>query len=1250
MNQKTILLFVYSFFCINSGFSKKSQDNVTSENFFNLRIINTECGKITIGWDLFPSSLNITSIEIKRAEFISLGYSVTYTVNGTATSYIDQNALVNKNYFYKIIAKSGTESLESYEIVNGATNCIDPPILHVTKSSCGEVGLKWDELLNNVSYDGFKIYRNESGIVGGGEIADLNSTTFNYTDRNISNYNGNPNYIYNYSIRGKINNSLTNFSQSIQTQFSCAKPQGLKISSGNCGINLNWSDYEAPINENGYVIYRSESRGYNYQTIATIGSNQLNYFDKSNIVSGKTYYYKVAGLFNNTVSDFTYPLEGIFFTCEETPPPNAPTGLRVENDNCGKLKIIWDEYPAGTPVTSYVLSYVDTQSQNFTERISISNTNSIEISNIIPGINYYFKIKGKFGSVLTNESEEVISFANICPPPTGFAIKSTGCGEVEIEWEAYPNTENLVGFKIYKSQLPSGYANDIGITTVNSFIDKNSSFDLNTTYYYKVNAIFKDAYNNYYYSAYSEIKQAMSNCPSLGKPTITQNQCTNVVVNWTDFAPEIAEKSFQIYSSRSPTANFRFLGNVGPNVFTFTDKSLQIPGATYYYKISGYVNYSYTPLSEVSDPIVSQCQNYPLNLTLGGVNCNGITLSWNDFPDGINEEGFDIMWSSTNGNFSILIATVGKNITTFTHNIFYTPFSTNGYYAIRGKFSGQTQTTLSNSVYVNFNCTPPAPTNLTFVQAECGKITMSWDDYPNPYTETGYEIYRKAPSSTTYSYVGATAANITTFQDTQFGMMPDIIYTYQIRGKFNGNYTTNYSNTITGSFTNCTIPTGLRVKSAVCGKIHIEWDDYNESFVERGFEIYRATSENGNYNKIGEVGGNVLSFIDANYLYENTIYYYKIAGKIFGARSELTNPITASYICQSPTNLRLITADCSGIKFAWDAYSSEITPNQYNIYRSISGQNSYEFIGIVASNVLEFTDRNILQANLYDYKISANFYPQNTNFSNILTSGFVCDSPTNLQVMDIKCGKIKLKWDGYQNISNITGYKIFRSDNGENGNYVPIGYVHEYITEYEDNNLSNPTTQFYYKVSGNYNGVISQFSNFALADYVYNCGTPQNLSAVYVNCSHIRLQWDDMPNTFNETNYDIYFTNNPNGTFTKIGTTNQNETFFDFSTINYGGNYIFKIKAKINSYETLFSDVVSINILCDRNNFTTIRSGFWNNPNTWVNNIIPLTTNEATISKGHQVFIPNNYEAEVKNLINNGSLILGTLSKIKLLP
>lgn len=1245
MNRKTSSLIIICFFFINSGFSNNKIFDKSSENFFNLRVSNSECGKITIAWDLFPSSLNITSIEIKRAEHITLGYPVSYNVAATEISYIDLNIQANKNYYYKIIAKSGTEAIESYEIVTGIANCPEPPILHVTKSTCGEVGLKWDDFPDNISHNGFKIYRSEPGLSSGSEIADLNSSTFTYIDNNISNYNGNPNHIYNYRIKGKFNNGYSQESQAIQTQFSCSKPQGLTVEKYNCGLSLTWLDYMAPITENGFVIYRSENRGYNYQAIATIGPNQINYIDNINIQAGVTYYYKIAGLFNQTVSDFTNPVEGIFFTCQETPISDAPTGLRVENSNCGKFKVIWDAYPAGSQVTSYVLSYMDTQGQ-FIERTTISNANSIVISNIIPNKNYYFKIKGKFGTVLTSESEEVVSIATPCPSPSGLTIKSTGCGEVELEWDTYTNSENLIGYKIYKSSQLISYFYDIGIVNSNTFVD-NSTFEANTTYYYKILAVFSNN-SDHYYSDYSEIKQATSNCPTLSRPIITQNQCTNVVLNWNDFPANITEKSFQVYSSRSPTTNFQYLGNVGSNTFTFIDKSLKIPGATYYYKISGYVNYSFTPLSEVSSPIISQCQNYPLNLTLGVVNCNGITLNWNDFPDGINEEGFEIMWSSTNGNFSTQIATVGKNITTFTHAIYYTPYTNIGYYAIRGKFSGQTETALSNSVYVNFSCSPPAPTNLTFIESECGKIKLTWDDYSDIYTEQGYEIYRKAPSSTTFAYVGSTTSNVLTFEDTQFGMLPDLIYTYKIRGKFNGSFNSDYSNSVTASFTNCAIPSGLRLKSAVCGKIQIEWDDYDESIQERGFVIYRSTGIDGNYSKIGEVGQNVLSYIDADYIFEKTSYFYKIAGKIFGANSDLTSSISAYYICESPSNLRLVSGDCNGIKIAWDPYPTEIIPTQYNIYRSVSGQNNFELKGIVGSNEFEFTDKFILQAITYDYKVAGFFYPQATNHSNIVSASFQCSPPTNLQVLDVKCGKIKLKWDGYSPETKNTGYRIYRTENGENGNYTQVGYVHEYSTEFEDNNLSNTTTQFYYRVAGNYDGVISQFSNGAFANYNINCGMPQNLIATNINCGAIRLQWDDMPAAFNETNYDIYVGYSLNGEFYKIGTSNQNETFYDFFNNSIGTTYYFKIKGKINSFESPFSNVIQKINLCDKSIFTTIKSGFWNSSNTWLDNKIPLITSDATISTGHQVFIPKNYEAELKSLINNGFLILDSNSKVKL--
>jgi uncharacterized protein (TIGR02145 family) len=97
---------------------------------------------------------------------------------------------------------------------------------------------------------------------------------------------------------------------------------------------------------------------------------------------------------------------------------------------------------------------------------------------------------------------------------------------------------------------------------------------------------------------------------------------------------------------------------------------------------------------------------------------------------------------------------------------------------------------------------PFAPSNLTGTVASTTQINLSWTD--NSTNETGFKIERKTGIGT-YSIIGTTATDVTTFNDT--GLSQGTTYTYRVYSNNAVGNSLTYSNEITLSTTAINQPT-----------------------------------------------------------------------------------------------------------------------------------------------------------------------------------------------------------------------------------------------------------------------------------------------------------------------------------------------------------------------------------------------------------------------------------------------------------
>ncbi|MFD8218912.1 PA14 domain-containing protein [Streptomyces sp. NPDC059697] len=179
----------------------------------------------------------------------------------------------------------------------------------------------------------------------------------------------------------------------------------------------------------------------------------------------------------------------------------------------------------------------------------------------------------------------------------------------------------------------------------------------------------------------------------------------------------------------------------------------------------------------------------------------------------------------------------------------------------------------------------------------------------------GYRVYRRLKGSATWSRLGATTT--TSYTDTTVPATGDTYY-YEVRAHDKaGNESTGTADqaVTTVDRTALAAPAGLIATSLSSG-LQLDWNGVTGAV---SYRVYRATSENGVYTRVGST--DKLSYLDTSAV-ESVTYYYRVtvldaAGNesarsvaAAGEREDLTPPPAVTGLTVTPTEY--------GFELEWD--------------------------------------------------------------------------------------------------------------------------------------------------------------------------------------------------------------------------------------------------------------------------------------------------------------------------------------------
>lgn len=352
------------------------------------------------------------------------------------------------------------------------------------------------------------------------------------------------------------------------------KLTNLKVEYKNKSNILTWNSVKGAT---GYKIFRATSKNGKYTEISnnpSIGTN-TSYTDKSNLESGKTYYYKVRAISNNYENNEYSDIVSV------TIPVSKTRISSIVSKSYNSIELKWDKVSDSSGYVVYRSTDKDKGYKSVATIVSSSNVKYID-SSLTTGTTYYYKIrayKNINGKQIFSSHSDYKSIKPIPTAPSSITAKSNSYNSNKITWN---KTSGASGYVIYRATSKNGKytalktISDSKITTYT-----NSSLNTGTTYYYKIKA-YRTVGKNKIYSNYSSVVSAK---PKLSTPSITLSTSSKkATIKWKKVS---GASGYELYRATSKNGKYTKIATLKNSVTSYTNSKLTSK-KTYYFKLRTY--------------------------------------------------------------------------------------------------------------------------------------------------------------------------------------------------------------------------------------------------------------------------------------------------------------------------------------------------------------------------------------------------------------------------------------------------------------------------------------------------------------------------------------------------------------------------------------------------------------------------------------------------------------------------------------
>jgi fibronectin type 3 domain-containing protein len=463
---------------------------------------------------------------------------------------------------------------------------------------------------------------------------------------------------------------------------------------------------------------------------------------------------------------------------------------------------------------------------------------------------------------------------------------------------------------------------------------------------------------------------------------------------------------------------------------------------------------------------------------------------------------------------------------------------------------------------------PATPSGLAVGNITASSLTVSWTAANGA---TGYELFRATDSTGQFTnrvYKGSD----TSFTDTH--LSPSTTYFYEVEAT-NPSGSSSPSAPVSATTAASTggsppsTPAGLTVGGATALSLAVSWTAASGA---TSYQVYRDTSSTGSFST--EVYNNSSTNFTDGSLSASTTYYYRVqatnnaGSSAFSAPASGTTTSAAPGVPSTPAGLTVGGATASSLAVSWTAASGATS---YQVYRDTSSTGSFS-TEVYNNSSTNFTDGSLSASTTYYYKVQATNNAGSSAFSapasGTTTSAApsVPSTPTGIQVGTITSSSITLSWN---TVSGANSYQVYTAASSS-GPFTTLAY---------SGPSAQPTigglqqgTQYWYEVQATNSMGSSALSSAFGATTMLPAPSSVTVASGSPSYSSLVISWTAVTNA---SNYLLYQSSSPGGSFALIRNAPAPLTSFTASGLQSSTTYYYEVQAQNSAATSATSPIAS---------------------------------------------------------------------------
>lgn len=705
----------------------------------------------------------------------------------------------------------------------------------------------------------------------------------------------------------------------------------------------------------------------------------------------------------------------------------------------GSLKIKW----SGLDNVDYYEIWRDTKDAYDYEKIDeVSDATSFIDDTVELGTRYYYLVRPVFNDGTTGEYSKSIS--GVALAKTNFTkIEAKSGKKVALTWKKVSQAE---GYLIYRKDSEDGKYNQIGkVTSGKTLTYTDTVKSNNKTYTYKIQA-YNTNNGKQGVGAYSSTKSAKT----LAKAKITGITSSNedmLKISWKKVS---GAKGYTISRSTSKNSGYKKIDTVTGKT-SYTDDTVKA-GKTYYYKVEAYnVNSGTKGYGGASDAVAGKTAKRTKITSIVSANEKTLTIKWNKITGAY---GYRIKRSTDEDGTYKVVKTIKSGNTTSYKDTSVKAGKTYYYTVETMVKTGDNICYSGDSASMEGRTAKKAKIKYA-VSNGSNQIEVNWGAVRGAY---GYRIKRSTSKNGTYKVVATLKGkNNTTYQDKKLKTAKTYYYKIETINKVNGKkgYSGNSAAVSAKTLKTTSI---TAVKATGSTSVRLEWKAVDGA---SGYQIYRSTSKDSGYKKVGQVKGKNTKKYEDKTLEAGKTYYYQV--RAYKSNSAKNGVASFSKAQKAWTIKQVvfsqITSDSKNqVTLGWKKVSKA---QGYDIYRSDESNSGFEKIASISSgSTLTYTDKGVKSGNTYYYKIAATYKIKGSagrgSYSKVTEVAVLKQG----SISSITLGDNNVLNISWNSVANASGYELAGAVS-EKGTYTTLQTSG--ATSFTHSNLVQGTT-YYYKV------------------------------------------------------------------------------------------------------------------------------------------------------------------------------------------